>query len=1019
MRCVHMPLLSLSSMTGLTAFSDNKNSKNSRFKHAVNRIHSPPRQIPHVFSPSTSQRLSQHDCIAELALLDQPVTFSSFLIFPVRGKMLHVAKRPLFLLAGASVSASAGFMYLGEDDETRNIDAKDPTIPPNSMKRHLTRKTRARTLKATSRQELGLQQSLVRDVACWLSSASVASTRQAFTPTMEDGKEVLEVAMKNSQVYQNLVNWLQDISPERNGWDADQILGSSSFSMLVNLLSDTESNFSLQEDLEEELYRAMSLLSTNPQCAQAIAERATRYGKQALLNLAEVHDNDSRVGDALHQLVTLDSNNCHFGPANLASLLSLAVADVPDQYMEFALWGLTKAATPEAVGRRYKLRKVIFGDDSTAKTCRKLINSDRLWDALAGIDQERSQFVQLQAARLIYELSNDTTVAQRMRRHDKFAKTFVNWMSSSHEALACASFEIVAKLAGVDRKLQQQLVGAGALETLRARIVEDSDRQVTAKLLQAIRSLSTPTATDNVFVLDQDALSFVSDSGDGEPLYDDDIENINIVLRHGYVDGWIELFTAFLKSGDESIREEAALCLEHIATYGSHKDEVVQEWLIAVLDSVLDKVPLEVAKGACSVQEARSRTRPIQGKTTDTSSYEASHAKALRALAFVMERKECQEELIRRGGVPILQILLRSENELVQRETARVLANLFACDDMAEALRDFTMNDYQLEESLEKWTKSDDIRLEAMAHRARSNRRYQISRQRGEDMDKEVKYLDGIHPLHLSGSTRDHQSDYDVDIVFVHGLLGCPFSTWTCGEEEDTVWAQQWLLDDMKQEGLNPRVLSVGYDSQLLASGSIWKPMCFEETGSEILSQLNAARVGCGDRPVVFVTHSLGGVLLKQVLLASDSEENESNLIDNVNGVVFYGVPHHGSPVAQRIQTFKPRQITQHPVTEHLHGTPHLEMLNDWCSEVFEEKEIPCLSVGESLPCRLPVIGVEALVVPSASANPGFGEFVPISDATHVDVCKPATTDDLRYKLVRKFISKNATSTAAKQSAAV
>ncbi|KAG1695139.1 hypothetical protein DVH05_020780 [Phytophthora capsici] len=924
--------------------------------------------------------------------------------------MLHVAKRPLFLLASASVSASAGFMYLGEDGKPLHVNAISPTttqapLHSGTMKRHLTRKTRAKTLKATSRQELGLQQSLIRDVACWLSSASVTSTRQAFTispvpyATVEEGKEALESALKNSQMYQNLMKWLQQFSPDTNGWDPDQVVASSSFSMLVNLLSDNDNTFALHEDLEDELYRAMGVLATNDHCVQVIAERATKYGKQALLNLADVHDDDPRVGDALQRLVSLDSANCHFGPANLVSLLSLAVADVPDQYLEFALWGLTKTVTPEAVSRRYKLRKALFGDDSTVKSRQKLVNSAKLWDTLANIGQDRSESVQVQAARLINELSNEVAVAQRLRLHAKSAETLVHWMSSSCEELACNSFEIVVKLAG-DHALRHQLVKAGALDTLRGRVLEDSDRHVTAKLLKAIRCLATG---DAAFVLDQDALSF-SDSEVGEPLYDDDIENMNIVLRHGYVDGWIELFTAFLKSGDEGIRDEAALCLEQMATLGSHKDQVVQEWLIAVLDSVLDKVPPEVAAGACSVREARSRTLPIQGKTTDASSVEASHAKALRALAFVMERKECQEELLRRGGIPILKILMQSENGVVQRETARVLANLFACDDMAESLRDFSLNDSQLDVALAKWTKSDDIRLEAMAHRARSNRRYQNSLQRGEDRN-EVKYLDGIHPLHLSNA---QQSDYDVDIVFVHGLLGCPFSTWTCGEEEDTVWAQQWLLEDIKEEGLNPRVLSVGYDSQLLASGSAWKPMCFEETGSEILTQLNAARVGC-DRPVVFVTHSLGGILLKQVLMASKAENSEeSSLVDNVNGVVFFGVPHHGSPVAQRIQTFKPRRIAQHPVTEHLHGTPHLEMLNDWCSEVFEDKSIPSLSVGESLPCRLPVIGVEALVVPSTSANPGFGEFVSIADATHVDVCKPASTEDSRYQLVRTFISKNA-----------
>jgi len=927
--------------------------------------------------------------------------------------MLHVAKRPLFLLAGASVSASAGFMYLGEDGNPLKVAAIYPTaqVPTHSsrtMKRHLTRKTRSRTLKATSRQELGLQQSLIRDVACWVSSASVTSTRQAFTtPTVEQGREALEAAMKSSLVY---------LSPGAKEWDPDQVLGSSSFSMVVNLLSDTENSFSLQEDLEEELYRVMGVLSTNAQCAQAIAEKATRYGKQALLNLAEVHDDDPRVGEALHRLVALDSNDCSFGPANLASLLSLAVADVPEQYLEFALWGLTKAATPEAVGRRYKLRKALFGDDSTSKTRRKLIASDKLWHALVAVSQERSDAVQLQAARLLNELSNDAAVAQSLRRHAQSAEMLVQWMSSTNEEMASTSFEIVTKLAGVDLDLQRQLVEAGALDTLRAQVLEDSAHHVTAKLLGTIRCLAEPTTADAPFVLNRDALSFVSDSEDGEPLYDDDIENINIVLRHGYVDGWIELFTAFLKSGDESIREEAALCLEQIATFGDYKDQAVQEWLIAVLDSVLDKVPADIAQGACSVREARSRTLPIQGLRSDTTAYEASHAKALRALAFVMERKECQEELVRRGGVPMLKILMRSENSVVQRETSRVLANLFACDDMADALQEFALADGQLEAALEKWARSDDIRLEAMAHRARSNRRYQNALREGGPKGDKVKYLDGIHPLHLSGSSSAQQSDYDVDIVFVHGLLGCPFSTWTCGQEKDTVWAQQWLIDDMKREGLNPRVLSVGYDSQLLASGSVWKPLCFEDTGSAILTQLNAARVGCGDRPVVFVTHSLGGVLVKQVLLASanaEPEDDASTLIDNVNGVVFFGVPHHGSPVAQRIQTFKPRRITQHPVTEHLHGTPHLEMLNDWCAEVFEEKSIPALSVGEGLPCRLPVIGVEALVVPPASANPGFGEFVPIPDATHVDVCKPASAADLRYKLVRKFISKSATRTEA------
>ncbi|GLD98224.1 hypothetical protein PINS_up006921 [Pythium insidiosum] len=82
-------------------------------------------------------------------------------------------------------------------------------------------------------------------------------------------------------------------------------------------------------------------------------------------------------------------------------------------------------------------------------------------------------------------------------------------------------------------------------------------------------------------------------------------------------------------------------------------------------------------------------------------------------------------------------------------------------------------------------------------------------------------------------------------------------------------------------------------------------------------------------------------------------------------------------------------------------------MLNDWTSRLFEEKGIAALSVGESAPCKLPVIGVDALVVPATSANPGFGAFVAVPESTHIDVCKPRSREDERYKLAHEFILKH------------
>ena len=82
-----------------------------------------------------------------------------------------------------------------------------------------------------------------------------------------------------------------------------------------------------------------------------------------------------------------------------------------------------------------------------------------------------------------------------------------------------------------------------------------------------------------------------------------------------------------------------------------------------------------------------------------------------------------------------------------------------------------------------------------------------------------------------------------------------------------------------------------------------------EQAANRVKSQLEHARVGSQkDQPVIYITHSMGGLITKEMLRkayqlskveqADDSTfEKESSLVSQCAGLVFISVPHKGSPL--------------------------------------------------------------------------------------------------------------------------
>ncbi|KIX01612.1 uncharacterized protein Z518_09338 [Rhinocladiella mackenziei CBS 650.93] len=121
-----------------------------------------------------------------------------------------------------------------------------------------------------------------------------------------------------------------------------------------------------------------------------------------------------------------------------------------------------------------------------------------------------------------------------------------------------------------------------------------------------------------------------------------------------------------------------------------------------------------------------------------------------------------------------------------------------------------------------------------------------------------------------------------VDIVAVHGL--------TSTTAADSVWLSTSLPCDLPRA----RILSFGYDSSLRG------PDIVNTYARQLLLDLHQVRAKESniDRPIVFVAHSLGGIIVKKALV--DSESSSDGLLNKVatstQGVVLIDNPNRNSP---------------------------------------------------------------------------------------------------------------------------
>ncbi|KAI2544429.1 serine active site containing 1 [Homo sapiens] len=315
------------------------------------------------------------------------------------------------------------------------------------------------------------------------------------------------------------------------------------------------------------------------------------------------------------------------------------------------------------------------------------------------------------------------------------------------------------------------------------------------------------------------------------------------------------------------------------------------------------------------------------------------------------------------GGLQLLQRLYRLHKDCpkVQRNIMRVIGNM-------------ALNEH-LHSSIVRsgWV---SIMAEAMKspHIMESSHAARILA----NLDRETvqeKYQDGVYVLHPQYRT---SQPIKADVLFIHGLMGAAFKTWRQQDSEQAViekpmededryttcWPKTWLAKDCPAL----RIISVEYDTSL----SDWRARCPMERKSiafrsnELLRKLRAA--GVGDRPVVWISHSMGGLLVKKMLLEASTKPEMSTVINNTRGIIFYSVPHHGSRLAEYSVNIRYLLFPSLEVKELSKDSPALKTLQDDFLEFAKDKNFQVLNFVETLPTYIGSM-IKLHVVPVESAG--------------------------------------------------
>lgn len=152
-----------------------------------------------------------------------------------------------------------------------------------------------------------------------------------------------------------------------------------------------------------------------------------------------------------------------------------------------------------------------------------------------------------------------------------------------------------------------------------------------------------------------------------------------------------------------------------------------------------------------------------------------------------------------------------------------------------------------------------------------------------------ISFPDGVKILHDC-------PDASVDICFIHGLTGNRDSTWTA-HGQSAPWPETLLPPEIGKA----RILTYGYDAYIVRR-SVASSNRLIDHATNFLNDLTTdrTRYNASSRALIFIAHSLGGLVCKKAILLSrnNPEPHLQGVFNCTKGIVFMGTPHKGAWMA-------------------------------------------------------------------------------------------------------------------------